>query len=161
MSHSPQMLWTIPLRNRYCIHSNWLDTNITWYSMSELNQSDPTKALSLFLSRSQSEDGVWKAGHREDRNTETLCHGKTNTHQLLFCIGCCTHPNIKYLPQSEVLQTIRPSRMSLCPSAHRYGSYVCLACHLLLADGLTLYLWPFSLSLFFFLAHNFFSVGVT
>lgn len=61
-----------------------------------------------------------------------------------------------FSPQSEVLQTqlihhrewvFRVAAM--CLSAHRYGSYVRLACHLLLADGLTPFLCPFSFSLFF------------
>ncbi len=38
----------------------------------------------------------------------------------------------------------------MCLSAHRYGSYVCLACHLLLADSLTPFLCLFSFSPFFF-----------
>lgn len=62
-----------------------------------------------------------------------------------------------FSPQSEVLQTqlihhrewvFRAAAM--CLSAHRYGSYVRLACHLLLADGLTPFLCPFSFSPFFF-----------
>jgi len=54
--------------------------------MSE-HQNSPTERLippiqqNISLSLLQSEVGVWKAGHREDRNTETLCHGKTNTHR--------------------------------------------------------------------------------
>lgn len=144
--------------------------------MSE-HQNSPAESLfppiqqniSLSLSLLQSEAGVWKAGHREDRNTETLCHGKKNTH---------THTNLVLHRASDATHIQTPDTIFLQLSIRSPSNAAHLSqrtsfqsrCHVpqcpqiwqLCAPGMPFALGrrvnPFSLSVFF-LSLFFFFLG--